>query len=125
MQLLFEKSYEFGEHNGLGLLEGSVNELKKKDNLKIPHIGWNNVFYNSENNDGKLIDSNSENLFYFVHSFKVDIPKGKYKNYITKYGDNTFCSAVENKNIFGVQFHPEKSGESGIKVLNNFIKNNI
>ncbi len=122
MQLLFDKSFEFGEHNGLGLLEGNVSELKKKDNLKIPHIGWNKVFYNSKKNDGKLIESSADNLYYFVHSFKVDIPKRKYKNYQTKYGDNTFCSAIEHKNIFGVQFHPEKSGNSGIKVLNNFLK---
>ena len=121
MQLLFEKSFEFGKNNGLGLLKGEITELKKTENLKIPHIGWNKVYPKNQNFDGTLLENSSENLYYFVHSFKVDIKNKQYKTYSTDYGKNSFCSAVEHKNIFGVQFHPEKSGDSGIKVLKNFL----
>lgn len=127
MQLLMTESYEFGHHEGLNLIEGSVvpfepvNKVKKKD-YKIPHIGWNQLkkpkkisWKNTILND---IKDNSES--YFVHSFKI-MPKNK-KNIlaITEYGNQSFCSVITKDNIYGTQFHPEKSGKVGMDILSYF-----
>ena len=116
MQVLLNKSFEFGEHNGLGWVEGTVNKLEAKI---LPHIGWNTIEVKKET---PLFDGlgNSRD-FYFVNSFAVNV---KNKNYIiaeTEY-EKTFCSALQKDNIFGVQFHPEKSSKTGQSVIKNFIK---
>ena len=120
MQLLFDKSYEYGEHEGLGLIKGDIVPIKDdvSSDLKIPHIGWNALkFQNAASpifaniNDGDCV--------YFVHSFYA---KNCENNVIatTEYGA-TLTAAVADKNVFGCQFHPEKSGKIGLSILESFI----
>ena len=117
MQLLAEKSYENGEHQGLGWIKGNIKKLEVK-NLKLPHMGWNNV--NIENNSNKM-KFNSENKdYYFVHSYYFDCSDEKNVIGSTKYGTN-FTSIVGKENIYGVQFHPEKSSEQGLELIYNFL----
>lgn len=120
MQLLFEKSYEGIEKNGLSLLKGSIvkmNEDKEK-NIKIPHIGWNSLNFNK--ND-KIIDGLKEGSFvYYVHSYLADDIDEDNLICYSQYGDNRIPGIVRNKNVIGAQFHPEKSGETGLKILKNF-----
>jgi glutamine amidotransferase len=116
MQILADKGFEFGEHDGLGWIEGTVEKIKAK---VLPHIGWNNMQVKKQS----PIFSNIENSkdFYFVNSYAFNV---KDKNLIiseTSYG-STFCSAVQKDNIFGVQFHPEKSQKAGQLVMHNFLK---
>ncbi len=117
MQLLFEKSYEFGEYAGLGLIKGEIAPIKDdiKSNLKIPHIGWNSLKITKK--DGILKDINDGDYVYFVHSFY-----GKNcdsVSSVTEYGI-TLTASVSNGNVYGCQFHPEKSGEVGLKILRAF-----
>ena len=118
MQLLFEKSYEFGEHTGLGLLEGSVIGMEGTlpAELKIPHIGWNALKFTKES---KLLRYIKEgDCVYFVHSFYVD-PSAKSVVATAEYGKEV-TAAVQQGNIMGCQFHPEKSGEVGLSILRAF-----
>ena len=118
MQILADIGYEFEMCEGLGLIPGKVEKLFT-NNLPLPHIGWNNVEIKKKN--PLFLDLDQENSFYFVHSYSF-VPKDK-KNIIgsTDY-ENVFVSAIQHENIFGVQFHPEKSQKSGIKLLKNFFK---
>ena len=115
MQLLFEKSDEFGKTKGLELIAGNVKKFNK-NKLIVPHVGWNNIF--TINNF--FLPSNVLNKkFYFTHSYYCQ-PKNKYEiNTFTKYGNLKFCSSIKKNNIIGTQFHPEKSGEPGLKILKN------
>lgn len=112
MQLLFEKSYENGDHTGLGILQGDI--IKITGDVKIPHMGWNLVCHN---NSG-LYKNMEKAYFYFVHSYHLEtrdnIVTGK-----TNYGKE-FAVSVEKDNVGGVQFHPEKSGDTGLILLKNF-----
>ncbi len=119
MQMLFEKSYEFGEHEGLGLLKGSIVPMKGviPEELKIPQIGWNALIFKRQNTvlfrnikDGDFV--------YFVHSFYADGCDDSVSA-VTEYGAE-LTAAVEKGNIFGCQFHPEKSGEVGLAILRAF-----
>ncbi len=120
MQMLFEKSYEYGEHEGLGLLAGSVVPMKDKlpQDLKIPHIGWNSLCFTG--NAPSLLFQYIKNgdFVYFVHSFYAD---GCSDSLIAtaEYGI-PLTAAVQKGNVFGTQFHPEKSGETGLKILRAF-----
>ena len=118
MQLLFEKSYEFGEHEGLGLLQGSVVPMEGviPEKLKIPHIGWNSLAFTRKS---KLLRYIREGDFvYFVHSyFATDCPDSVIAT--TEYG-GILTAAVEQGNVMGCQFHPEKSGEVGLNILRGF-----
>ncbi|WKZ71060.1 MAG: imidazole glycerol phosphate synthase subunit HisH [Melioribacteraceae bacterium] len=126
-QLLFSESFEFGFYKGLGVFEGEVLSLKKNIiTEKIPHIGWNKVYFenNSDSKSSFLRRLASEDFFYFVHSFFVkpqleSISLGK-----TFYDDFKFCSAVMHENVIATQFHPEKSGSVGLSFLNNFLEMN-
>jgi glutamine amidotransferase len=126
MQLLMDKSFEFGEHDGLGLIAGEVTPVDKngKDGeiLKIPHIGWNGLLKASLAWDGTPLEGLSEGVeMYFVHSFKV-VPKDLACILAeTEYGANRFCSVVAKDNVYGCQFHPEKSSGMGLCVLENFL----
>ena len=117
MQLLFEKSEE-GSEKGLGLIEGSVKKIIQIDDIKIPHMGWNETYYQNKSNIFKKIKNKS--FFYYVHSYEcVPLNKDVITSY-TNYG-NKICSSIENENIIATQFHPEKSGSNGIKIYKNFI----
>ena len=117
MQLLFEKSEE-GSEKGLGLIEGSVKKIIQFDDIKIPHMGWNETYYQNKSNIFKKIKNKS--FFYYVHSYEcVPLNKDIITSY-TNYG-NKICSSIENENIIATQFHPEKSGSNGIKIYKNFI----
>ena len=115
MQLLFEKSYEYGEHFGLGLLKGQVVPMSGKlpGDLKIPHMGWNAL---SLTKPTKLLEEGS--YVYFVHSFYAENCADSLAA-VTDYGIS-ITAAVEQGNIFGCQFHPEKSGNVGLEILKKF-----
>ena len=118
MQLLFEKSYEYGEHDGLGLLPGKVVPIEGyiPANLKIPHIGWNRLIFKQKN---KLFRYISEgDCVYFVHSHYA-ASCDKYVIASAEYGKE-LTAAVAKENIMGCQFHPEKSGEVGLNILRAF-----
>lgn len=118
MQMLFEKSYEYGEHKGLGLLKGEVVSMAGKlpSELKIPHMGWNQLI---KAKDAKLLKNIQDGEFvYFVHSyFAADCDESVAA--ITNYGI-PMTAAVESGSIFGCQFHPEKSGDVGLRILKTF-----
>ncbi len=118
MQLLFEKSYEYGECEGLGLLKGKVIPMENTipAELKIPHIGWNRLKFKQESPLFKYIDEGD--YVYFVHSFyAVDCEESLIAT--TDYGID-LTAAVGKGNVFGCQFHPEKSAEVGMKILKAF-----
>ncbi|MBR5309205.1 MAG: imidazole glycerol phosphate synthase subunit HisH [Clostridia bacterium] len=119
MQLLFEKSYEYGEHEGLGLLKGSVVPMKGviPEDLKIPHIGWNALDFTSKESKLFRFIKNGD-FVYFVHSYFATDCADDVIAY-TEYGAN-LCAAVERDNVFGCQFHPEKSGDVGLEILRGF-----
>jgi glutamine amidotransferase len=115
LQLLFESSVELGGAKGLGLLPGEVGDLQAPD-LKVPHIGWSPVRWER---DSRLIGTiPSETPFYFVHSFSPR-PRSMEVLGTASYGARFACAA-ERDNIFGVQFHPEKSSAAGLQLLSNF-----
>ena len=118
MQLLFEKSYEYGEHEGLGLLKGEVVPMKGyvDKTLKVPHIGWNGLHLER---DSKLLQYCKEgDCVYFVHSYFATNCKDSVIA-TTEYS-RPITAAVEKDNVFGCQFHPEKSGIVGLNVLRAF-----
>jgi glutamine amidotransferase len=121
MQLLFESSQEFGAHEGLGLIPGKVvafDEDKFDHPQKVPHMGWNELFVQKES---PLFDELKKDFYlYFVHSYHA-ICDDKYAIGKTHYGYE-FVSAVQNNNIYGIQPHPEKSHENGLKIIENFAK---
>ena len=116
MQLLFEKSYEYGCHQGLGLLKGQVVPMEGKlpANLKIPHMGWNAL----DVRRGTLLEGLSGQYVYFVHSFFAENCEDSLSA-LTEYGI-PITAAVEKGNIYGCQFHPEKSGNVGLGILRKF-----
>lgn len=115
MQMLFEKSYEFGETEGLGLIKGSVKLMTPKD-LAIPHIGWNSLEFNKP---CKLLKNvkNGEYV-YFVHSYAAECSSNNVAAYCD-YGMKVPALVFEG-NVYGAQFHPEKSGETGLNILRKF-----
>lgn len=121
MQLLFESSEEFGETQGLGLIPGKVvafDENKFDHPLKVPHMGWNELFQQKET---ALFSKMPKDFYlYFVHSFHA-VCDNRYAIGKTHYGYE-FVSAVQNGNIYGIQPHPEKSHENGLKIIENFAK---
>ena len=116
MQLLFEKSFEYGEHEGLGLLKGQVVPMEGRipPDLKIPHMGWNKL----EVRSGKLLQNVDGQYVYFVHSYFADGCEESLAA-VTEYGI-PITAAVEQGNVFGCQFHPEKSGSVGLNILRAF-----
>ena len=118
MQLLADKSVENGIHKGLGWIEGSIEKVPN-GSLPLPHMGWNDIKKQTEHKILKNI-SNKED-FYFVHSYYFKTTNNENIIATTNYGTN-FPAIVAKENILGVQFHPEKSSNSGLKMLTNFIK---
>lgn len=118
MQLLTKESEE-GNCEGLGWLDCKTKKMKFSENIKIPHIGWNNLNFEKENILLKNVDESAP--FYFVHSYQLDCLEKNFAFGKTNYGGN-FVSFVNRKNIFGVQFHPEKSHGAGLQILKNFAR---
>jgi len=118
MQLLADKGTEWGEYDGLGLIPGVVRRLDDSG-VRLPHIGWNGVEVKKENS---LISVSGESVdYYFVHSYFFDAGNQGDVIAISHYGQ-PFPSVISRKNIFGVQFHPEKSRKYGLDILENFFK---
>ena len=119
LQLLFESSEETPGVEGLGILKGVIKRIPDKDELKIPHIGWNSLKYP---NKGRLYAGISEDSYvYFVHSYYLDAEEEDIVVATTEYGTLIHAS-VEKGNVFACQFHPEKSSSVGLKILENFLK---
>ena len=117
MQLLFERSEEQGGADGLGLIEGEVTALASRG-LKVPHIGWN--FVERRRDSWLLAGLGERTAFYHVHSFAARPRHDQDVVGVARYGEE-FVSAVERGTLAGVQFHPEKSGPAGLRVLENFV----
>ena len=116
MQLIFEKGYEFEETDGLGLIGGSVIKMEEPD-LIIPHMGWNKL---EKLNDCPLLENIGDNEYvYFVHSYKADCDDSNIAAY-SEYGGRVPALVYNGKYVYGAQFHPEKSGETGLKILKSF-----
>lgn len=123
MQLMFDKSYEYGEYEGLGLLPGEIIHFKPEnmlqehgERLKVPHMGWNNLEIVKEAPLFKGIEDGSS--VYFVHSYYLETSEDIVSGYTT-YGSH-IAVAAQKDNIFATQFHPEKSGTIGLQILKNF-----
>ncbi len=118
MQLFLTKSYEFGEHEGLKFIEGEAKGFSEKvQELAIPHVGWNRVKYNQNKLLGNV--PKEEAVFYFVHSFYCHLNNNNEASGSTDYGIE-FTSMIEKDNIFGAQFHPEKSQKFGLEIFSSF-----
>lgn len=116
MQLIFDKGYEFEECGGLGLIGGTVEKMDEPD-LIIPHMGWNKL----ENlNDCPLLENVGDNEYvYFVHSYKANCDDKNIAAY-SEYGGKVPALVYDGKFVYGAQFHPEKSGDTGLKILRSF-----
>tara|TARA_A100001011_G_scaffold400869_1_gene520272 strand:+ start:12942 stop:13583 length:642 start_codon:yes stop_codon:yes gene_type:complete len=125
MQILFSKSEELGMHEGLSLLEGKIRKIdiynnKGKKVRNVPMIGWSQIVKIKDCN--LLKGSNQNSFFYFTHSFFADPKDKKIISSKNNYLGFEYCASISKNNIFATQFHPEKSGETGIKLYENFIK---
>lgn len=125
MQFLFEYSEEFGTHQGLGLLSGGVKKIVPRDEqCKIPHIGWNELRFppGRASWSNTILDGIPErSQTYFVHSYAAKASDASDAIANTEYCGAVFASVVERGGIAGTQFHPEKSGETGLRILKNFL----
>lgn len=126
MQMLLEESEEFGITKGIGLIKGKVIRMPLAENAteKLPHVSWNEI---TEPSPGRwkgtaLNDVPDHTSVYFVHTFVASPADPADVLATTNYGGLDFCAAVHQDNIYGVQFHPEKSGEAGMQILKNFIQ---
>ncbi len=128
MQMLLEYSYEFGSHKGLGYIPGVVKEIPQRENgihvRKTPHIGWNALFYPKHNhgwNNSILNGLIEGEYFYFLHSFMVDVQSSSDLLAECDYEGIKITAAIKKENITGLQFHPEKSGKCGLRILKSFV----
>ncbi|WP_150272293.1 imidazole glycerol phosphate synthase subunit HisH [Paenibacillus tepidiphilus] len=119
MQLLFTTGEEHGEHSGLDLLAGSVVRFAPRDGYKVPHMGWNKLSFRQPENP--LLAGLEEGHVYFVHSYHALAGREDDVLAVTDYG-HPVTAVVGRDNVLGMQFHPEKSGELGIRLLGNFLK---
>ena len=117
MQVLFQKGFEGEECEGLGLLQGEVRLMEDPD-VKIPHIGWNNL---EKNRDDDLLNGlNDKPFVYYVHSYRATGYRDEDLAGFSTYGSLKIPGLVRKENVIGAQFHPEKSGEIGLQILKNF-----
>tara|TARA_B100000780_G_C20924641_1_gene368482 strand:+ start:131 stop:733 length:603 start_codon:yes stop_codon:yes gene_type:complete len=116
MQILSEVGYEGGANKGLGLIEGEVGLISNDSN--ISHVGWNNITIKKDSRLFRGIKNNTD--FYFVHSYCLDLKNEKEISTSVNFYKKQIISSIEKENIFGVQFHPEKSLDSGLRILKNF-----
>lgn len=131
MQLLMQRSYEFGSHEGLGIVPGRVVRFESPSQgslrLKIPQVCWNSLHAPLASNeghwDGSILDQLSDGvLLYFVHSYYVQVESASFELARTRYGDVEFCSAVRYGNVYACQAHPERSGTQGLAIYANFAR---
>ena len=121
LQLLFERSDETPGVDGLGILKGEILRIPEKDDLKIPHMGWNSLHLQ---NEGRLYRGIQEQAYvYFVHSYYLKAEEPEIVKATTDYSVNIHAS-VEKGNVFACQFHPEKSSDVGLSILKNFVELN-
>lgn len=118
MQLLADIGYEYGEHKGLALVSGKVRKLEVGEHLKVPHIGWNDITFSKSSPLFKGIKDGTD--FYFVHSYQF-VPTSKDDVVATTLYGETITAAIQKDNMFATQFHPEKSQEAGLTLLENFV----
>lgn len=124
LQLLLTDSQEFGGHKGLDVIKGHVLKFKNTDDkgrcVKVPQVGWNQIFFQNDNDLLEGVDNGQ--YMYFVHSYYVQTQDSCVVLTSTRYGDTQYCSAVLKGSIFAMQFHPEKSGMEGLKIYKNWAK---
>ena len=125
MQILLTVSYEFGVHKGLDLIEGKVIKISNEKNkeIKIPHMGWNEIYPNNNKKEWKnkiLKNSSIGKSFYFVHSFVCITKDYDSTIAVCNYSDISIPAVIATGNVYGCQFHPEKSADNGLAVLKNF-----
>lgn len=121
MQLLFDKSDEFGEHKGLGVFKGNVTKFNNKvasKKIRVPHIGWDKI--DIRRNSGLFKGVPDQTFMYFVHSYFCNPKDRDIIAATTNYEGFEFVSAVSSENVYAIQFHPEKSGKNGPKIYRNF-----
>ena len=119
LQILFSESEEFGSQKGLNLIKGKVVKFRPDPEHKVPHMGWNTIEKERENSFLQGIESGD--FFYFVHSYYVIPEEVKWIATFTTYG-KPFVSSIWKENLFATQFHPEKSQEKGLRILENFAR---
>jgi len=119
MQFLFEHSDEMGTHKGLGVIEGYVTRFPADMGLKVPHMGWNQL--TTTRPSPLLANLSPESYAYFVHSYYC-VPQRPEDVLITAQYGMSFCAGIQRDNIYAVQFHPEKSQSTGLRILSNFLK---
>lgn len=119
MQLLFSSSEEHGSYEGLDILTGSVVRFAPREGYKVPHMGWNKLSFLQP--ESPLLDDLEEGHVYFVHSYHALVNQESDLLAVTDYG-HPVTAVVGRENVFGMQFHPEKSGELGMKLLGNFLR---
>ena len=126
MQMLFDKSTEFGETVGLGLIPGQVLRLERFDEIpeKLPHVSWSEIRSGGASswNETILDGIESGEDMYFVHSYYAEPANQDDILSVTKYSGREYCSTVKHNNIYGCQYHPEKSANKGLRVINNFVE---
>lgn len=122
-QLLLDKGYEFGKFDGLGIIPGKVIKFSKLKKERIPHIGWNEISPFKKGGWKKtVLDSvKTSSDVYFVHSYILQPDKKDNILALADYDGYEFCATIRKNNIYGCQFHPEKSGEIGLKIIKNFV----
>lgn len=125
MQLLFETSDEFNKTDGLGILKGKVIKLPRQKNLSL-NMNWSKIKLNEKNNFKKKANGDlfNDNFFYFIHSFHVSCDEDLVHS-TSFFGNHEFISSISYKNIFGTQFHLEKSGQAGLNVLKQFFQQDV
>lgn len=119
LQILFSESEEFGSHKGLDLIKGKVVRFRPDPEHKVPHMGWNTIEKQKEVPLLKGVESGD--FFYFVHSYYVIPEEAQWISTLTTY-DKPFVSSIWKENLFATQFHPEKSQQKGLRILENFVK---
>ena len=131
MQLLMTESFEFGKHRGMGVFEGPVVRfnaalscdspaaLPEDKRLKVPQIGWNHIYHNTDRSGPLLTGLESGEFMYFVHSYYAIPRDSSVVLTTTRYGEIEFCSSIARRNVFAFQFHPERSGPKGLQIYRN------
>lgn len=118
MQILFEEGFEGDRCHGLGLIKGNIRKIQPKEKVKIPHMGWNKIVIN--NNDDIISGLSGDNFLYYVHSFMACEYMDENLIAYSNYGGVKVPGIVRKDNVIGMQFHPEKSGETGLNLLKKF-----